>query len=78
MTAMMIAAELGKVNWGVWVVVAPLVLIGLVFLGLFLPLFGLWLQALAARAGVGWLSLIPAWISPRWNWRATSSPAGDP
>ena len=58
MTAMMIAAELGKVGLGVWVVIALLVLVGLVVLGLFLPLFGLWLQALAARAGVGWLSLI--------------------
>ncbi len=34
------------------------VLAGLVFLGLFGPLFGLWIQALSAKAGVGILELI--------------------
>jgi len=58
MAAIMLAAGPGGLSIVMWVVIALLVLIGLVILGLFLPLFGLWLQALAARAGVGWLSLI--------------------
>ncbi len=40
------------------VVICVAVLVLLVFLALFLPLFGLWIQALAAKAGVGILALI--------------------
>ncbi|MBN1555592.1 MAG: flotillin-like protein FloA [Phycisphaerae bacterium] len=43
---------------GFWVLIGILVLIGLVFLFLFGPLFGLWIQALAAHAGVGIFQLI--------------------
>ena len=43
---------------GVWVIVGVLVLIGIVFLAIFGPLFGLWLQALAAHAGVGIFEMI--------------------
>ena len=41
-----------------WVGVGALVLLLLIFMGLFLPLFGLWIQALFAGAGVGITDLI--------------------
>ena len=41
-----------------WVLVVLVALVVVVFLALFGPLFGLWLQALAARAGVGIRDLI--------------------
>ncbi len=41
-----------------WVLIGILVFIGMVFLALFAPAFNLWLQALAAHAGVGMLQLI--------------------
>lgn len=40
------------------IVIGLLVLIGIVLLLLLLPMFGLWIQALAARAGVGMVELI--------------------
>ena len=41
-----------------WIILGVLVILGLIFLGLFMPLFGLWIQALAAHAGVGIFQLI--------------------
>jgi len=55
MTVATLLAELSPVAY---VVVGLLVLMFLVFLGLFGPLFGLWLQAIAAHAGVGMFELI--------------------
>ena len=55
MTAATLLAELSPVAY---VVVGLLILMFLVFLGLFGPLFGLWLQAIAAHAGVGMFELI--------------------
>ncbi len=55
-TNLLLAA--GEISPGLWVVIGILVLIGLVFLVLFGPLFGLWLQALSARAGVGIVAMI--------------------
>ena len=43
---------------GAWVLLAVVVLVGIVFLSLFGPAFGLWIQALSARAGVGIFELI--------------------
>ncbi|MDP7162859.1 MAG: hypothetical protein QF792_05135, partial [Phycisphaerae bacterium] len=55
MTAATLLAELSPMAY---VVVGLLILMFLVFLGLFGPLFGLWLQAIAAHAGVGMFELI--------------------
>ncbi len=52
----MIADEIGNIIQ--WVVVGAIVLVVLVFLGLFLPLFGLWLQGFFARAKVSITDLI--------------------
>jgi uncharacterized protein YqfA (UPF0365 family) len=41
-----------------WIGVGVLVLIVIVFLAIFLPMFGLWIQALSAKAGVGIFELI--------------------
>jgi len=49
---------LAQVEPFVWVLIGLGVLVGLIFLAVFAPLFGLWIQALAARAGVGILELI--------------------
>jgi len=38
---------------GMWILIGVIVVILLVFLGMFGPMFGLWIQALAANAGVG-------------------------
>jgi uncharacterized protein YqfA (UPF0365 family) len=54
---MLAAADPGWPIW-MWIVVILAVLVGLIFLALFVPLFGLWLQALAAHAGVGIFQLI--------------------
>jgi uncharacterized protein YqfA (UPF0365 family) len=43
---------------GLWVLIGLAVLVGLLFLIMFGPLFGLWLQALAAHAGVGIFQMI--------------------
>ena len=56
--ATLILAEAGRTTWGAWILLGLAVLAGLVFLGLFGPLFGLWIQALSAKAGVGILELI--------------------
>ncbi len=47
-----------EIGTGMWILIGLLVLIGLVFLALFGPLFGMWIQALAAHAGVGIFQLI--------------------
>ena len=49
---------LAQMGTGSWVLVGLAVFIGLVFLFLFGPAFGLWLQALSAGAGVGIFELI--------------------
>ena len=41
-----------------WVIVGVAILVGLVFLGVFASLFGLWIQAFAAKAGVTIMELI--------------------
>ncbi len=46
------------IGLGMWLLIGFLVLIGLVFLLLFGPAFGLWIQALAAHAGVGIFQLV--------------------
>jgi uncharacterized protein YqfA (UPF0365 family) len=59
MIHLLAAAETGSgLSVTMWVVIGLLVLIGLVFLMLFGPLFGMWIQALAAHAGVGIFQLI--------------------
>jgi uncharacterized protein YqfA (UPF0365 family) len=58
MMAMILAALPGGISIVALVFIILGALVGLVFIGLFFPLFGLWLQALAAQAGVGILSLI--------------------
>ncbi len=49
------ASETGAFKW---IGIAVLVLIVVVFLAMFLPMFGLWIQALSAKAGVGIFELI--------------------
>ena len=51
-------ALLAQIGPGAWVLIGLAVVIGLVFLLLFAPAFGLWLQALSAGAGVGMFELI--------------------
>jgi uncharacterized protein YqfA (UPF0365 family) len=46
------------IGWPVIIGVAVIALVGLIFLAVFMPLFGLWVQALAAHAGVGIFQLI--------------------
>ncbi len=46
------------VGEGGWIGVGIVVLVVIVFLAMFLPMFGLWIQALSARAGVGIFELI--------------------
>jgi uncharacterized protein YqfA (UPF0365 family) len=53
----MLAAADGP-DTGKWILLAILVIVGLVIVGMIAPLFGLWVQALAARAGVGILALV--------------------
>jgi len=53
---MMLAA--GGLSGGTWVLIGILVVLALVFLGLIVPTFGLWIQALSAGAGVGIFELI--------------------
>ncbi len=55
---MTMLAEAPPIEPGGWVLLAILVIVGLVIVGMILPLFGLWVQALAARAGVGILALV--------------------
>ena len=55
MTPFMLA-EAGEVV--AWILLALAILVGIIFLGVFIPLFGLWIQALAVRAGVGIFELI--------------------
>ena len=55
MTAAILAAGPSPVAWAIWGII---ILIVLVFLALFGPLFGLWIQALSAHAGVGIFQLI--------------------
>jgi uncharacterized protein YqfA (UPF0365 family) len=47
-------------GWPVWawVLLILAIIAGIVFLALFAPLFGLWIQALSAKAGVGMFELI--------------------
>ncbi len=52
---MMLAVEMST---PLWILVGALVAIGLFVLIMFGPLFGLWLQALSARAGVGVMAMI--------------------
>ena len=49
------AADSGSFRW---ILIGVLVLIVIVFLAIFLPMFGLWIQALSAKAGVGIFELI--------------------
>ncbi len=58
MNALILAADNGPTPYGVYILVGLLIVVGIVFLGLFGPAFGLWIQALAARAGVGIFELI--------------------
>ncbi len=55
-SVMMLAA--GGLSGGTWVLIGILVVLALVFLGLIVPTFGLWIQALSAGAGVGIFELI--------------------
>ena len=57
-TVMMMLAAGGGLSGGTWVLVGILVVLALVFLGLIVPTFGLWIQALSAGAGVGIFELI--------------------
>jgi len=57
MTSMMLVAST-TISTGTWILIGVLVVIGLSFLALFGPLFGLWLQALAAHADVRMFDLI--------------------
>jgi len=57
MTTMAILASTG-ISVGAGILIALAVIVGLVFLVLFAPAFGLWIQALAAHAGVGMFELI--------------------
>ena len=58
MTNLLMATTETGISAGLWVLIGILVLIGLIFLILFGPLFSLWLQALAAHAGVGIFQMI--------------------
>jgi uncharacterized protein YqfA (UPF0365 family) len=49
---------LAQVSTGSWVLIAVVIVVVLVFSALFFPLFGLWIQALSAGAGVGIFDLI--------------------
>ena len=51
-------AILAAANPVPYVILAVAVLVGIIFLAIFAPLFSLWIQALAARAGVGIFELI--------------------
>jgi uncharacterized protein YqfA (UPF0365 family) len=46
------------VGAGTWILIALAIIVAIVFLALFAPAFGLWIQALSARAGVGMFELI--------------------
>ncbi len=62
MAAWMILAKTvasgGETSLASWIIIGVLVFIGFMFLVLFGPLFGLWIQALSAQAGVGIFELI--------------------
>ena len=55
---MIAAVMLAEISTVAWIGLAVLILVGVMILGLVLPLFGLWLQAFAARAGVGIFDLV--------------------
>ena len=55
---MMATMTLAAVSGGMWVFIAILVVVVLVSLGLIVPTFSLWIQALSARANVGIMELI--------------------
>ena len=55
---MMATMALAAVSPGTWVLIGILVVVVLVFLGLIVPTFGLWIQALSAGAKVGIMELI--------------------
>ncbi len=58
MNALVFLAEGTSLGWGAIIGIGLLVVVGIVFLALFAPAFGLWIQALAAHAGVGIFELI--------------------
>ncbi|MDP7611326.1 MAG: hypothetical protein QGH62_02665, partial [Nitrospinaceae bacterium] len=58
MISMLAAEGASGVSPGWWVLIGILVIIGFVFLIMFGPVFTLWIQALAAGAGVGIFEMI--------------------
>ena len=58
MAGLLLAAESPGLHWGLYLLLGLAILVIIVFLGLFGPAFTLWIQALAANAGVGIRELI--------------------
>ena len=58
MASLICLAAADGMSAGWWVLIAIAVVIVLVFLALFVPAFGLWIQALSAGARVGFIDLI--------------------
>jgi len=54
----LLAADMTTTQLLPYIGIGALVLVGLIFIAVFAPLFNLWIQALSARAGVGIIDLI--------------------